>query len=256
MTTLAPSRNITTDVVQGVHRVEDAYVNWYLLEDADGITIVDSGVPVSWQSLPHALGAIGRSLDDVRALVLTHAHYDHVGFAAKLYRETGVPIHLPAGEVHLARHPQLFRFERFPLLYLWRPGALRVVGAMTAARGPLARPVPKEAMRTFSGDTELDVPGRPWAFATPGHTADHHSLHLRDRDAVIAGDALVTLDPYTGRTGPRLVARAATENSRLALQSLSRIAETGASVVLPGHGEPYLGGAASAAVAARLAGAA
>jgi glyoxylase-like metal-dependent hydrolase (beta-lactamase superfamily II) len=247
---------ITRDVVPGVHRVEDAYVNWYLVEAPEGVTIVDAGVPASWRSLAHVLGMIGRSLDDVRALVLTHAHYDHVGFAAKLHSETRVPIHLPAGEVGLARHPQIFRFERFPLLYLWRPGALKIVGAMTAAGGPLALPVPKQAMVTFTDGEELDVPGRPRVVATPGHTAGHCSLHLPDRDALIAGDAIVTLDPYTGFRGPRLVARAATEDSTRALASLDRIAQTHAGVVLPGHGEPYREGAESAAAAARQAGAA
>ena len=52
-------------------------------------------------------------------------------------------------------------------------------------------------------------------------------------------DALVTLDPYTARTGPRLVARAATADSERNLRSLETLAETGATHVLTGHGEPW-----------------
>lgn len=48
--------------------------------------------------------------------------------------------------------------------------------------------------------------GRPTVIATPGHTYGHVALHLPDRDAVISGDALVTLAPYTALTGPRVVA--------------------------------------------------
>src|SRR5215211_7943101 len=68
---------------EGVLRVPHSYVNWYLLDDADGVTIVDAGLPRHWDLLPKALQRIGRRLDDVRALVLTHGHYDHVGFAER-----------------------------------------------------------------------------------------------------------------------------------------------------------------------------
>ena len=86
---------------------------------------------------------------------------------------------------------------------------------------------------------------------TPGHTLGHCALHLPDRDAVFAGDAIVTLDPYTGRTGPRLVARAATVDSERNLASLDALAATGARVVLTGHGEPWTRGVEAAVEAAR-----
>jgi hypothetical protein len=36
------------DVAREVHRVEDAYTNWYLVESDDGLTVVDAGPPASW----------------------------------------------------------------------------------------------------------------------------------------------------------------------------------------------------------------
>jgi glyoxylase-like metal-dependent hydrolase (beta-lactamase superfamily II) len=91
---------------------------------------------------------------------------------------------------------------------------------------------------------------------TPGHTLGHCALHFADRDCLIAGDAIVTLDPYTGRTGPRLVARAATADVDRNLRSLEAIAATGAATVLTGHGPPWTAGAEAAAELARRAGAA
>jgi glyoxylase-like metal-dependent hydrolase (beta-lactamase superfamily II) len=73
---------------------------------------------------------------------------------------------------------------------------------------------------------------------------------------VIAGDAIVTLDPYTGRRGPRLVARAATVDSERNLRTLDALAATGARTVLTGHGEPWARGVESAVAQARAAGAA
>ena len=100
----------------------------------------------------------------------------------------------------------------------------------------------------------LDVPGRPRVIRTPGHTIGHCAFHLPDRDVVIAGDAVVTLDPYTGLSGPRLVARAAVADSVRNLHTLDALAATGARVVLPGHGEPWMQGAEAIVARAREAG--
>jgi glyoxylase-like metal-dependent hydrolase (beta-lactamase superfamily II) len=72
--------------------VEDAYTNWYLVEDGDRLTVVDAGVPTSWASLEQALPRIGRKLDDVAAVVLTHTHFDHLSFAERARSRLGVPI--------------------------------------------------------------------------------------------------------------------------------------------------------------------
>ena len=96
--------------------------------------------------------------------------------------------------------------------------------------------------------------GTPKILFTPGHTYGHVAFHLPDRDVVIAGDALVTLNPYTGGKGPQIVARAATANSQQALASLDRLAETGAGTLLPGHGPPWTRGAEEAVRLARAAG--
>src|SRR3954462_2325423 len=100
-------------VAEGILRVPHAYVNWSLLDDADGVTIVDAGLPRHWDLLPRALERIGRRLDDVRALVLTHGHYDHVGFAERARRGLRIPVSAPRGEA-LYPPPLRFPFERPP----------------------------------------------------------------------------------------------------------------------------------------------
>ena len=98
--------------------------------------------------------------------------------------------------------------------------------------------------------------GRPRPIFTPGHTHGHVALHFPETGTLISGDALVTLDPYTGRRGPRLVARAATADVDEAMASLQRLAETHAQTVLPGHGEPWTDGVQAAVDRARERGAA
>src|SRR5688572_14068484 len=100
------------DVAPGVHRVEDAYTNWYLIEDGDRLTVVDAGVPTSWSSFQDALRKLGRSPSDVAAVVLTHAHFDHMGFAERARKELGVTVWVHENDVPLTRNPMGYQHER------------------------------------------------------------------------------------------------------------------------------------------------
>jgi glyoxylase-like metal-dependent hydrolase (beta-lactamase superfamily II) len=231
-----------------VLRVTHSYVNWYLLEDGDGVTVVDTGLPRHWQLLPKALAKLGRRLDDIRAVVLTHGHYDHVGFAERARRELHVPVYAPRGE-DIYQHPLRFPFERPPFLYAANPGFLKIAARFAANGALFTKGV--EEVTAFGDGEQLPVPGRPRVLATPGHTPGHVALHLPEHDAVITGDALVTLDPYTTLTGPRLVAKAAVADSAQNLATLDRIAEIGAAHLFPGHGEPWHGSAEEAVAIAR-----
>jgi glyoxylase-like metal-dependent hydrolase (beta-lactamase superfamily II) len=241
-------------VAPGVHRVTDAFTNWYLVEEDSRVTVVDAGVPSSWDSLQDALSRIGRSRDDVEAVVLTHAHFDHVGFAERARTELGVPVYVHENDVPVTKHPWRYDHERRRAFYFaTKPRALPIVATFLRHRAFWPTPI-KEVTRYENGT--LPVPGSPRVVFTPGHTLGHCALHLPERDALIAGDALVTLDPYTARTGPRLVARAATVDSERNLASLEALADTGARAVLMGHGEPWFDGVEAAVARAREEGAA
>lgn len=241
----------TSEVAPGIIRVNRAHTNSYLIVGDDGITLVDAGVPGAWRPLVAALRRLGREPRDLTALVLTHGHFDHVGTARRLRME-GVPVWVHAGDRRLARHPYRYAHEqpriKYPFAY---PRAIPVLWSMTAAGALWVRGV--VATHLAAPGAPLPVPGAPIPIFTPGHTAGHIALHLPARDTVITGDALVTLDPYTGRTGPCIVADAATANHREALASLDLLAATGADLVLPGHGRPTRS-ITAAAEAARRAG--
>lgn len=245
------------NVAPGVHRVEDSYTNWYLIEDEGRLTVVDAGVPGSWESLVGALGELGRALPDIEALVLTHAHFDHLGFAERARVTLGVPVWVHENDVPLTRKPRQYARERAFTRYLaTQPAAAPMVAAFVRNRAWWPEPV-REVRRYDADQGTLPVPGSPRVVFTPGHTLGHCALHLPERECVIAGDAIVMLDPYTAKAGPRLVARAATADSERALASLDALANLReARTVLTGHGEPWTAGVESAVEEARRAGAA
>jgi glyoxylase-like metal-dependent hydrolase (beta-lactamase superfamily II) len=244
------------NVAPGVHRIEDAFTNWYLVEQDGRVTIVDAGVPSSWDSLQEALKAIGRSQDDVEALVLTHAHFDHVGFAERARTILKIPVYVHETDVEITKHPWSYKHERSRVPYLLtQVKAMPIVATLLRHRAFWPKPVEETTAYGDRAQT-LPVPGEPRVVPTPGHTLGHCALHLPDRDVVIAGDAVVMLDPYTGRKGPRLVARAATADVATNLRTLDALADTGARTVLTGHGEPWTEGAAAIVEQARSAGAA
>ncbi len=240
------------NVAPGVHRIEDAFTNWYLVEgDGSALTIVDAGVPRSWRSLQDTLRTLGRRPDDVEALVLTHGHFDHLGFAERARTQLGIPVWAHENEVPLTRHPVRYKHARSRFPYLFQRKAARIMASLLLSRAFFVRPVAE--VRTFTGGA-LDVPGSPQVVFTPGHTWGHCAFHFPDRGALIAGDAIVTLDPYTGDTGPQVVSRAATANPEQALASLDALAERESKVLLTGHGEPWTEGVAAAVEQARAAG--
>ncbi|MEA2444742.1 MAG: hypothetical protein QOJ12_2034 [Thermoleophilales bacterium] len=244
-------------VAPGVHRIHSHdVVNWYVVEDAGRLAMIDAGLPPDWETLERVVRDLGHTMDALAAVVLTHAHVDHTGLAERARTEAGATVYLPAGDRELAAHQlRASKSARNPALYL-RYAATRSLYMKMLRSGALrSRPI-REFEAFDDGDVLEAVPGRPAAVATPGHTFGHTAIHLPDRGVLFTGDALVTRDPYTDRTGPRLVARAATADLQQAIASLDRIAETGAATLLPGHGDPWTDGAAEAASLAREAGSA
>jgi glyoxylase-like metal-dependent hydrolase (beta-lactamase superfamily II) len=233
---------VQLEVAPGVHLVEHAHTNCYLVVEDGEVTVVDTCFPSTWRAIGHCLHRIGLGLGDITAVVLTHGHFDHVGSARLLQARLGVPVWVHAGDRRLAAHPYRYRPERNRALFpVGHPRSLPVLGAMVAAGALTVRGV--EADRTFGDGDVLPVPGRLEVIHTPGHTDGECAFSLPGRSTVLSGDALVTLDPYTGLTGPRLVAPAATADTTAATRSLERLRLTGTTSLLPGHGRPWRGSA-------------
>ena len=235
-------------VAEGVERfVDQGVVNWYLVETDDGPVAVDAGFPTGWDQIADRVG-------ELRAILITHAHIDHMGFAPRAQEEHGIEVRVPEGDAELARHTlKAARSERNPLSYVVRHGPTRRLYWRALKAGGVRAKTLHDFTTYADGDT---LPGGFRAIACPGHTFGHMALHLPERWVLFAGDAFVMVDPYTDRQGPCLVARAATADAAQAAASLDALGRVDAKVVLTGHGEPWTGGCAEGARRAREAGAA
>ncbi len=224
----------------GFFRLTVADTNCYLVRTTDGATLVDAGLPATRKPLEALLAHLGMRRGDIDAVILTHGHFDHVGMARAL-RAEGAPVLVHPRDQRLARHPYSYRpaVARVPYLFA-HPGGLPVIGRMALAGALGVRGV--DARADVTHGAEVPVPGRPTALFTPGHTDGHCAFLFPNTGVLISGDALVTLDPYTGRSGPQIVANAATADAAASLRSLDVLAETGAETVLTGHGEPWTRG--------------
>jgi glyoxylase-like metal-dependent hydrolase (beta-lactamase superfamily II) len=224
-------------IASGIHRIGDhSIINAYLIEEANEVTVVDAGIAGLYRDLPKELASMGRSIEDVRALVLTHGHSDHIGFAERLRTERHVPVSVHEADAALARGEVPNPSKGFgptkagPLLgFLWF--SLLRGGLRTRHLGEVS---------TFGDGATLDVPGSPVVTLTPGHTPGSAVLHFRSLGALLIGDAFATYAVTTGARGPGIAPF--TADAAQAVESLTRIEEVSSDLVLPGHGDPWTGG--------------
>ena len=230
----------------GVYRLADDIVNSYLVVDGTDVTVVDAGVPGYWSALPPALGDIGRRMEDVRAVILTHGHSDHLGFAEfARRRRIDVGIHELDAPLAMGKVPNPARGYgpvrvRSLLGFLW----------WTTLHGGL-RAQWLGDVATFGDGVFLDVPGSPRVIHVPGHTPGSVAYHFRSHGALFVGDAFATYAVTTGAHGPRLAPF--TADRAAALESLDRLGDVDAALVLPGHGPEWRDGPAAAIEAVRAA---
>jgi glyoxylase-like metal-dependent hydrolase (beta-lactamase superfamily II) len=240
------------EVAQGIHRLTQGVVNFYLVEDGGKLTLVDAGAPRDWDLLVRALAALGRGLDDLEAVLLTHAHSDHTGFAERARSTTGAPVWIHQADAEVAKGAKPGRNDGRTTTYLLRAEFYRT--SLSLARRGATRMIPVQEVSTFGHGETVAVPGRPRAVHAPGHTLGSAALLLEGRRVLLTGDVVVTWNPLTGRNGPQIMPSAFNRDTPQALRSLDILYGVPADVLLPGHGEPWTEGAAEAARLARAAG--
>lgn len=226
-----------TQLAPGLHRLGNEYVNCYLIEEGNELTLVDGGLPAFRHQLDSYLQSRGRSVQDITAVILTHAHSDHIGMVESVRQAASAPVHVHAKDAEMARTGKVHKREGSMLPYLRYPALYKLF--LVAGRNGGARTPNVEVVTTFDGAVDLDVPGRPRVIPTPGHSPGHVAFHLPEHGVLIAGDALCTYNPLTGRRGPQLMPKAFAADALQSIASLDALERIDATLTLFGHGEPW-----------------
>ncbi len=238
-------------VTERVHVARTPLVNWTLVSDDAGVLLIDAGFPGHRDDVLTSLRALGFGPTDVRAVLLTHAHVDHLGTAIWFAATHGTPVYCHPAEVGHARRDYLQQVSPAALaVNAWRPRWMRW-SLEVARRGGLVRDgIP--GATALTDEIAAGLPGRPRALPTPGHTGGHCSYVVDG--VLVSGDALVTGHPLAARRGPQLLPSVFNHDEQQCRASLEVLAGAGTDVLVPGHGEIWFGPVARAAQQARVAG--
>jgi glyoxylase-like metal-dependent hydrolase (beta-lactamase superfamily II) len=221
------------EVVPGLHEVGLLGSKAYLVVE-DEITLIDAGLPRSGALLRRYLARLGRSPREVRRIVCTHCHVDHIGGVREIAAMTGAEVLMHEADVMRLRMNVKDALRRL------RPWAF----AAALTKGP-------EDATPLADDSVIPGLGGLRVVHTPGHTPGSVCLYSAAHRLLIVGDALQVIRGRLSR--PSLVF---TEDMALARRSIARMAELDVGTICFAHYPPWREGAAAAlrALAGRVAG--
>lgn len=175
------------EIAPGVWRIPAApfdFVNIYALVDDDGqVSLVDTGTTGSTKRLQAGLAEMGKSVKDVTRIVLTHAHGDHAGGAAKTAELSGAPVSIHETDAPFARDGMAPPRDK-------RTGAGRFMNRLGRKGNGFPAIVVGEE---FADEQVLPIAGGLRVVHTPGHTMGHVSLLHETTGVLITGDSIWNL---------------------------------------------------------------
>ena len=217
-------------IIRGVYRLSAGYVSAYVIDGDEGVTLVDTLLPNKEQAVADALGQIGRSLEDVSAVLLTHSHADHAGSAAAVKAASGADVYASTGDVAAVRG------QEKPSL----PPVAERLSILKPLMRLLPAPAPVEVEHVIGEGIGARLPENLQVIDTPGHTPGHVS-YLLDRQ----GGLLVVGDAAVSKRGK--VARGYMNRAEATFDaSLRHIAEFEFERAVFGHADPIRSDAADA----------
>ncbi|MGV9410725.1 MBL fold metallo-hydrolase [Nocardia sp. NPDC003693] len=223
-------------VSDSVYVVAGTNVNWALVSDGSGVTVIDAGYRSDSADVLSSIRQIGHELSDVAAVLITHAHLDHIGGVPALVANTGAPVYTGAEEVRHAKREYLQQITPLSMVKQLATGRGRgwVAHTLVAVRGHIGMRIPEAT----EGDTATlaALPGGIVAVPTPGHTSGHTAYLMPSEGVLFSGDALVTGHPLVERTGPQILPEFFNHDEAETLRTAAGLASRPAKVLVPGHG--------------------
>ncbi|MGO9518348.1 MAG: MBL fold metallo-hydrolase [Candidatus Korobacteraceae bacterium] len=173
-------------VINGVHIVPMGFANAFLIEGDDGLTMIDAGYPGKEAAVFGAIRGLGRSPNQLKHLIFTHGHPDHIGSAAAIVRETGARTYMHPLDIPMAESGGPFR----PMTPA--PGLLRRVLCKLLYH-PEERLEPVAINQPLTAGEILPIAGGIEVIPTPGHCAGQVALLWRPGRMLFVGDVCMNI---------------------------------------------------------------
>lgn len=216
---------------EGFQGYASGYVNAYLLDDDDGLTLIDTLYETDPRLILEQLARMDRTLADLKRILLTHGHRSHLGGLRFLKDQSGADVYAHEYEAD-------------------------IISGQRGAQPVTLRPMPPWSLYPQRLGLALGLGGHPpcpvddyleheqrigpvQVIQTPGHTPGHLSFYWRDRGVLFTGDAVATWPAFgPGWPGFNL-------NPRQHRKSIDRLValKDDIEVLAVSHGRPILKGA-------------
>lgn len=223
-------------------------VNAYLFTHPE-VVLVDAGIKSAdcWEALVDGLATHGLAPADVARVVITHAHVDHYGLAARLAAESDATIwasDLAAPWLRATNemwHERLVYYRNDFLRHLGLPAeVVTMTLAGMVALGQQAEPVPAERLVTFHVDGQLQMGGAAWqVIHAPGHASMQTVFYQPETRDLLSADMLLAVTPTPVVEQPPPGHTRRVPGLPLYMASLDRMTVLDVATVWPGHGRPF-----------------
>jgi len=208
------------EIIEGIHRVDEAsanmaHANVYLVINGDELAIIDTGTAGNAKKTVIYIQKLGHQPTDVKTIILTHFHMDHMGSAKELKDLTNAKV-----ATHTEDADYISGTKPLP----------KPKNILFRAVSSFVKPVPVQVDIILK---EGDKIANLTVFHTPGHTPGSIMLLDEERKALFAGDTL----RYDGKKVSGAPGQFSADSNQVR-ESIIKASTLSFDVMLPGHGEP------------------
>lgn len=221
--------NRALEVIPDVYQLTSGSANMILIAEEE-LTLVDTGFWGSSTQIIDFIHHLGRAVDEIGLIILTHNHFDHAAGLAGLRRLTRARVAIHQADIDNTAgqlpYPRVIR------------GLLKISPFATLHSASLVRP--EDVDIQLVGGEVFEPLGGLEVIHIPGHTPGSISLFSPQKKLIIVGDAL-----SRGRKTPQLPHKTVSTDPSQAIDSVKKIARLDFDILCFGHGRPLIGEAHS-----------
>lgn len=205
------------------------FMNSYLLDTGDGLVVIDTGTSAKHINLlGKGLSEKGWSFADIKHILITHCHYDHIGGLAYLQTKTDAPTYAHSADIPIIQGEKIPDFPPAEELGIFNRRIRRMI---------MKRKFPSGRVDVELRDQQVlgDIMPNLTVIHLPGHSYGQVGFWLPDERLLIGGDVM-----FNTPLGMTMPFRVASPDWAEAKRSIKRVAGMDVKAICVGHGRPVL----------------